>query len=82
MPSASILDVAPVILHALGLPVPAELEGRVPEELFEPEYLRSHPIWFDTPGERAFAAAAPSSEIDPRMQAEVVGHLRALGYME
>ncbi len=82
MPSRSILDIAPVMLHALGLPIPADLEGRVPEALFEPEYLRSHPIRFDVPVERSFAAAAQSAGVDPRMEAEVVGHLRALGYME
>jgi hypothetical protein len=82
LPSRSILDIAPVLLHALGLPIPTDLEGRIPEALFEPDYLRSHPITFDAPLEKSFAAAAQSAAVDPRMEAEVVGHLRALGYME
>jgi len=32
---ASILDLAPTLLHAFGLPLPGSLEGRVLEEVFE-----------------------------------------------
>ena len=38
-----IVDLAPTWLHGLGLPVPAELEGRVLAELFEPGNARSEP---------------------------------------
>ena len=30
----SILDIAPTVLYSLGLPLPAELQGRVPEEIY------------------------------------------------
>jgi hypothetical protein len=82
MSSLSILDVAPVLLHMLGLPIPTDLEGRVPEALFEPDYLRSHPMAFAAAAGSSFGAATLTPEVDPRMEAEVVGHLRALGYME
>ncbi|MGI8890896.1 MAG: alkaline phosphatase family protein [Chthoniobacterales bacterium] len=36
---AQLLDIAPTILHLMGQPVPDDMDGRVLEELFEPEYL-------------------------------------------
>jgi len=81
MLSLSILDVCPLLLYTLNLPIPEDVEGRVPEALFEREYLRSHPIAFEVPVRKAVATAA-QTEVDPRMQAEVMGQLRALGYME
>ena len=78
----SILDVAPTLLHTLGLPLPADLEGRVPEEMFEPQYLRSYPVTFESPVQKAGAMAAQVPSIDPHMEAEMIGQLWALGYME
>jgi len=78
----SILDVAPLLLYTLGLPIPEDLEGRVPEELFEQPFLRSHPITFEAPNSLSVPEEPELSEIDPRMEAEVMGQLRALGYME
>jgi len=87
LPALSILDVAPSVLYALGLPIPDDLEGRVPQQLFEREYLRSRPIAV-APRSTASEPKEPELSgaelpgIDPRMEAEVMGQLRALGYME
>ena len=40
----SILDVMPSMLYCLDLPVPDDLEGHVPEEIFEPEVIRTRPV--------------------------------------
>jgi predicted AlkP superfamily phosphohydrolase/phosphomutase len=82
LPSLSILDVAPLLLYTLGLPIPEDLEGRVPGAVFELEHLRSHPIGFAAPHPLPSPKTAELPEIDPRMEAEVMGQLRALGYME
>jgi predicted AlkP superfamily phosphohydrolase/phosphomutase len=37
----NLIDVAPTTLFAMGLEIPADLEGRVLEELFVPEFLAS-----------------------------------------
>jgi hypothetical protein len=66
----------------MDLPIPEDLEGSVPEALFESEYLRSHPVVIKATASRSAAGAAPSTEVDPQMEAEVMGQLRALGYME
>ena len=41
---ASILDVAPTVLHLLGEPVPSWMEGRVLTEMLTPEALASQPV--------------------------------------
>jgi predicted AlkP superfamily phosphohydrolase/phosphomutase len=79
----SLVDVAPLLLHRLGLPIPDDLDGRLPLEVFEPEELERRPP------ERAAAAAwagpaeEPGSlELDPDEEAAVLERLRALGYVE
>jgi predicted AlkP superfamily phosphohydrolase/phosphomutase len=38
---ASLLDVAPTLLHLLGVPVPADMDGRILTELLEPSIVPS-----------------------------------------
>jgi hypothetical protein len=80
----AIVDVAPLILHRLGLPVPDDMSGRVPVEILEPHELDAHPP-------RSVRAAAPQQapdpepaglELDSDEQASVLQRLRALGYVE
>src|SRR5574341_1014690 len=40
----SILDVAPTLLYSLGLPIPEDLEGHVPLEIFEPALRARRPV--------------------------------------
>jgi hypothetical protein len=41
---AGIVDLAPTILHAMGLPVPQELDGRVLSEAFQDSSLAAEPV--------------------------------------
>ena len=41
---ATLYDVAPTVLALLGLPVPADLPGRVLEEAIDPAFLARHPV--------------------------------------
>jgi predicted AlkP superfamily phosphohydrolase/phosphomutase len=78
----SIVDVAPFVLHRLGLPVPDDMAGRVPVEVLEPDALLRRPP------RRAPAPAIPGVRADgglvfePDEQAAVLARLRALGYVE
>jgi predicted AlkP superfamily phosphohydrolase/phosphomutase len=41
---AAIIDLAPTILYAMGIPVPSDMDGRVLKEIFDEQYLHNHPI--------------------------------------
>jgi predicted AlkP superfamily phosphohydrolase/phosphomutase len=71
----ALIDLAPTILHALGLPVPSDIDGRVLEEIFS----NSPPIRFED--------IDNSTSLDPPDYAEreadlIQQRLRGLGYVE
>jgi predicted AlkP superfamily phosphohydrolase/phosphomutase len=80
----SIVDVAPLILHSLDLPVPDDMEGRLPAEILEPGELERRPLRRvearEPPAPVTMAGAG--GERDPDEQAAVMARLRALGYVE
>jgi len=84
VPELSIVDVAPFLLHRLGIGVPDDMAGEVPVAVLDAEELRRHPP-VTVP---AAAAAADVSairdrvELEPVEQAAVMERLRALGYVE
>jgi predicted AlkP superfamily phosphohydrolase/phosphomutase len=41
---ARIIDYAPTILHTFGVEVPSDMDGRVLEEIFTEEYMRTNPV--------------------------------------
>ena len=76
---ASVLDIAPTILHTLGVPVARELEGRVIRSLFAPEFWASNPVRFvDSYGLRG-PASAPRAGTP--LDDEMIERLRSLGYL-
>jgi len=77
----SIVDVAPLLLHSVGLPVPEDMAGSVPEAIFEPGELERRPVRRAAPSPAPAAAPAPV-EFAPEEQAAVMERLRALGYVE
>ena len=85
LPELSILDVAPMIAYTLGLAVPGEMTGRVPEEIYEPGALRARPVRRAAVSTPAAAGSSESAAI-PKMSAEdeevVLDRLRELGYIE
>jgi predicted AlkP superfamily phosphohydrolase/phosphomutase len=79
----SIVDVAPLLLHRLGLPVPDDLDGRFPLEVLEPEELERRPLQRAAATAWAGPAEKPGGhELDPDEEAAVLERLRALGYVE
>jgi hypothetical protein len=70
----SILDLAPLWLHTLGLPVARDLPGRVALETCA---SAAQPAYVDTYGPKAGAAESRESGAD----ADIVEQLRALGYI-
>ena len=80
----SIVDVAPLVLHGLGLPVPDDMTGRVPVQIFEPGELERRPPRYIAAAPQLTPAtpAEAKLELDPDEQAAVLERLRALGYVE
>jgi predicted AlkP superfamily phosphohydrolase/phosphomutase len=81
LPPLSILDVAPLLLDCLGLAAPAELEGRLPLELFEPGARASRPQTLE-PGAATSVAPGQYAAYDEESERIIVERLRALGYLE
>lgn len=76
---ARMIDVAPTVLHSLGLPVPTNMDGRVLTELLEPGFAAENPVRHEPPlavadGDGGLYSAEEESEISSR--------LAALGYLE
>jgi hypothetical protein len=70
-------DIAPTVLHLVGLPVSAELDGRVIEGALDEEFQRAHPIArVERYGRRPPSTAASGFDAD------MVEELRSLGYIQ
>jgi predicted AlkP superfamily phosphohydrolase/phosphomutase len=77
---ANIVDVAPTILYAMGLPVPDDMDGRVLEEIFTPQYRQTHDMRFES----ARGTGIRQSETPTYSQDEeeaMLQRLRDLGYL-
>jgi hypothetical protein len=76
----SALDVAPLVLHLAGAPIPDDLEGGVPTRLLDPAQLEARPV------RRVPAAELPGLPPEPGGDgvddAVLMERLRALGYVE
>ncbi len=77
---AHITDVAPTILHLLGLPVPSYMDGRVLTEALRPP--PSPPRTGEGKGGRGDGERLVSTPYTPAEEAAVAARLRALGYLE
>jgi predicted AlkP superfamily phosphohydrolase/phosphomutase len=73
-----IVDLAPTILHLLGHPVPADMDGKVMAEALPADYLQQHPVQFT---EAAWMVAEKDSGFSAAEAAEVADRLRQLGYL-
>jgi predicted AlkP superfamily phosphohydrolase/phosphomutase len=79
----SIVDVAPMLLYSLDVPVPLDMSGRVPEEAFVPGEVERRPVRYVAGSDEAPATAgAVEVEFDSEDEATILNRLRALGYVE
>ena len=80
----SILDIAPAVLYSLGLPLPEELQGRVPVEVYHEVFLKEHPVRKAAAGTSGPGSQAESAPVPAELEDEetVLERLRELGYIE
>jgi predicted AlkP superfamily phosphohydrolase/phosphomutase len=71
---ARIVDLAPTILHLMGIPIPADMDGKVLNNLLTESFQQ-------VAYQPAAQAAQAPSDFTPAEQAEVEERLRALGYL-
>jgi hypothetical protein len=80
--SRRIVDVAPTLLYATGLPVPEDFEGSVPNDFFTAEHLRDFPIKPGAPTRPVEDGYTKSEEMSEDEKAKIIDQLKMLGYME
>ncbi|PYQ12193.1 MAG: hypothetical protein DMF80_18795 [Acidobacteria bacterium] len=73
----SVLDLAPTVLYALGLPPGEDFAGQARTDLFTAEFRSHHPVW-SVPSWGTMASwRVETSPVD----AQLLDELRALGYV-
>ena len=78
----SVIDVAPTVLYALGLPIAEDFDGRPEMDLFTKEFRAAHasssiPSW-EPEVERTRVEAPVESPVD----AQILERLKSLGYLK
>jgi predicted AlkP superfamily phosphohydrolase/phosphomutase/tetratricopeptide (TPR) repeat protein len=77
---ANLLDVAPTVLTIFGLPVGADMDGKVLTAAFEePPTVKTIPSWEEVPGDDG--RHPPDTRLDPVGAKESLEQLVALGYI-
>ena len=75
---ADIMDVAPTVLHLLGHPIPASMDGRLLAQAFRPEFLSERSVARETVDPQSPPSEPAYSKED---EAEIITRLTDLGYM-
>jgi predicted AlkP superfamily phosphohydrolase/phosphomutase len=81
MDSASIVDVAPTALYAMGLAIPDDMDGRVLQELFETGYLETNPVRHTKSHEKD-AQGILDGTFSQEEAKEIHKRLKGLGYLD
>lgn len=77
---ARLLDMAPTILYAMGLPVPTDMDGQVLLDLFDPGYVAANRVRYEE-GPAVESLETAPSYIDQEAR-EIESRLKELGYLE
>ena len=75
---ASVLDIAPSLLHMFGAPIPLDMDGKLLPQIFEASWLSTHPPRYadiDT-------SLSVDEEVITEGREEILDQLKALGYIQ
>jgi hypothetical protein len=83
-PQLSILDIAPLVLYSVGLPIPSDLEGQLPVGIFEKSLVQTAPALkgATTIPPDGSGTGPEVSTLDAEGEAQVMERLKVLGYLE
>jgi predicted AlkP superfamily phosphohydrolase/phosphomutase len=76
---ARIVDVAPTVLYALGLPIPEDMDGQPLLDIFTDDYRAAQPVEYAPPHRPGDAGDQPAYDQDDLDEME--RRLQGLGYM-
>jgi predicted AlkP superfamily phosphohydrolase/phosphomutase len=79
---ARIIDVMPTLLHAMGLSIPDDLEGRVVSEAFTEAHRAAHPVRQEaSAGGEGEAGGGSGESYSAEQEQAIIDRLSELGYM-
>jgi predicted AlkP superfamily phosphohydrolase/phosphomutase len=81
---ASLMDIAPTALYALGLPVPDDMDGSVLTGLFDEAYVEANPVRYSRSDDQSSTRGdgEGTDYDDAEDEEKVKERLRSLGYLE
>ncbi|NOY53054.1 MAG: nucleotide pyrophosphatase [Deltaproteobacteria bacterium] len=80
--SMRIMDVASILLYSLGIAVPEDFEGEIPEGIFSPEHLAHNPVLIGGASLTEDNRAADGEEMSREEEDAIKAQLKLLGYLE
>jgi len=78
---AEIIDLAPTILHLLGLPIPDDMDGKVLTGMLTDAYQASHPLRYADTSSETGPGEDQSDGYSAEEEAEIEERLKSLGYL-
>jgi predicted AlkP superfamily phosphohydrolase/phosphomutase len=81
MTDVEIIDLAPTILHLLGLPIPDDMDGKVLTEMLNAAYQASHPLHHVEAPSETISGEDQSDGYSAEEAAEIEERLKSLGYL-
>jgi len=76
---AVIYDIAPTILHSMGLPVPSDMDGQLLEDAFDDGYMEAFPLELVEPS--MVGEATTGIDYTEEGEKEILERLQGLGYL-
>lgn len=80
LPHSRLMDMAPTVLYSLGIPIPADMDGKVLTEIFEENFIKDRPILYTQEKEEISVKAA--EVFDTNEETEIKDRLKGLGYID
>jgi hypothetical protein len=77
---ARIIDIAPTVLYTFGEKIPADMDGRVLEDIFTEDFLNSHKVEFYSPGAQN-SYRPRETDISSEDEEKLKERLKSLGYI-
>jgi len=76
-----LIDIAPTVLYTMGLPVPADMDGRVLTELFEPAIVAQNTPHYEAPSGSVSDGREAACDYSNDEAKQITDRLRGLGYL-